>query len=152
MGVFIFSLRKNNVLKFVILAVKALYDDLANKAHKDVWSLLTHPEPAGFYGLQDVCGEVDDGVLALYVLLMRYYPNNNNYCQKLKTFLNNTPLLVQSPRVDVRSVCKEIGPPLKEAIKLGVRVPWDTSGLAFIETLTVRSKARIHAIFASLEA
>ena len=39
----------------------------------------TQPEPAGFYGLQDVCGEVDDGVLALYVLLMRYYPNNNNY-------------------------------------------------------------------------
>ena len=118
-----------------IKQTKALYDDLANKAHKDVWSLLTQPEPAGFYGLQGVCGEVDDGVLALYVLLMRYYPNNNNYCQKLKTFLNNTPLLVQSPRVDVRSVCKEIGPPLKEAIKLGVRVPWDTSGLAFIETL-----------------
>jgi hypothetical protein len=47
----------------------------------------------------------------------------------------SAPLLVSSPRVDVRQVVNDLGPPLKEIINLGVRIPWESTGLKFINAL-----------------
>jgi hypothetical protein len=113
-----------------------LYGELKKKVHKDIFDTLTSPKPSGFYGELNVWTEVDDGVLTVYVLMMRFFPNDNSYCNKLKTFMTNTPLLVHNTGANVRRVCDEITPPLKEIMKLGIRIPWSTSGLAFIEALT----------------
>jgi hypothetical protein len=113
-----------------------LYSELKKKVHREIFDTLTQPKPSGFYGELDAWTEVDDGILTVWVIMMRFFPNNNAYCNKLKDFMVKTPLLVQSPNANIRYVCDSIAAPLKEAVKLGVRIPWFTTGLAFIETLT----------------
>jgi hypothetical protein len=115
---------------------KEIWDELSKTVHKDVWAKITQPKPSGYYGQFDVQGEIDDGVLAIYVLMMRYVPNDSNFCSKLIAFMANSPLLVSSPRVDVRQVVNDMGPPIKEIINLGVRIPWESTGLKFINALT----------------
>jgi hypothetical protein len=118
-----------------------LYNELKKRVHKEIFDTLTSPKPSGFYGEINVWTEVDDGVLSVWVMMMRFFPNNNAYCNKLKKFMTDTPLLVHNPGANIRKVCDEITPPLKEIMKLGIRIPWSSSGLAFIETLT-NAKAR----------
>jgi len=93
-------------------------------------------KPSGYYGVEDtVCGEVDDGVLAVYVLITLYRPNDSDHVSELQDFMANTPYLVLSPRANLRKVIEDIAAPLEEIVALGVKIPWKTSGQAFVDTL-----------------
>ena len=115
---------------------KLLWDQMKLKIPKEIFVSITQPEPSGYYGVEDtVCGEVDDGVLAVYVLMTLYRPNDSDHVSDLQDFMANTPYLVLSPRANLKKVIDDIAAPLEEVVALGVKIPWKTSGQAFIDTL-----------------
>ena len=87
---------------------KHLWDQMKLKIPKDVFVSITQLEPSSFYRVEDIVyGEVDDGVLAVYVLMALYRPNDSDHVSELQDFMASTPYLVLSPRANLKKMTNE---------------------------------------------
>ena len=115
---------------------KDLWDLLATgKLEADPFSKLTQPCMRGRYGNVSVEGEVDNGVLAIWVLLMRYRKCDDAHTTHLIKTLSQSENLFRAPKSNIQKSVDSLGKVLKECVTLGVKVPWVTTGREVVKVL-----------------
>ena len=115
---------------------KDLWDLLATgKLEAEPFSKLTQPCMRGKFGNVSVEGEVDNGVLAIWVLLMRYRKCDDAHTTHLIKTLSQSENLFRAPKANIQKSVDSLGKVLKECVTLGVKVPWVTTGREVVKVL-----------------
>ena len=115
---------------------KQLYDLYeAGGWPRDVLNAVLNPKPAGDKSDSKrlIGGVVGDGVMCLYAAISLYRPRSEKYKRSLKRAMCKAHLAFRAG--DPRKHVADLEFNMTEILALGVRLPWDETGLEIIGTL-----------------
>lgn len=115
---------------------KQLYDLYeAGGWPRDILNAVLNPKPAGDKSDSKrlIGGQVGDGVMCLYAAISLYRPRSEKYKRSLKRAMCKAHLAFRSG--DPRKHVADLEFNMTEILSLGVRLPWDETGLEIIGTL-----------------
>ena len=118
---------------------RALYDLYESGGWpKDVLNAVLNPKPAGDKtdSKKTIGGKIGDGMMCLYAAISLFRPRSMEYKRKLKQAMCGAHHVFRAG--DPKRHIEELAFNMSECLALGVRLPWDETGLPIIKCLSGR--------------
>jgi hypothetical protein len=127
---------KSEIREAYVLQARELYDEICLKVPKPI---MNNIRVSFKYGIEErqACCEVGDGPMAVFCLLALYRPAGLAYRDSLRTKLEEGSHQFKGGNNPAAKI-KELRSVILEAIDLGVRVAWRTTGKGIVTVMSER--------------
>jgi hypothetical protein len=127
---------KSEIREAYVLQARELYDEICLKVPKPI---MNNIRVSFKYGIEEkqACCEVGDGPMAVFCLLALYRPAGLAYRDSLRTKLEEGSHQFKGGNNPAAKI-KELRSIILEAIDLGVRVAWRTTGKGIVTVMSER--------------